>query len=190
MEDLLEQLGQVITLSATEIDLVKRFFKPVSLPKGGFWVNQGKVCDQVGFLRKGKLRVHYLEESGQEITCYFFSPGVFISSYTSFLTCTPAVESISALEPANLWVINKNDLELLSAQIPAMHIWRRVVAENLFIEMEKRVSKLQSKTAGERYDLLIKETPDIALTVPLQYTASFLGISPQHLSRLRKEASR
>lgn len=71
-----------------------------------------------------------------------------------------------------------------------MHIWRRVVAENLFIEMEKRVSKLQSKTAGERYDLLIKETPDIALTVPLQYTASFLGISPQHLSRLRKEASR
>ncbi|WP_051664200.1 Crp/Fnr family transcriptional regulator [Dyadobacter crusticola] len=94
MEDLLEQLSQVITLTNIEIELVKSFFKPILLPKGSFWVHQGKVCDQVGFLQTGKLRVHYLEESGQEITCYFFTPGVFISSYTSFLTCTPAVESI------------------------------------------------------------------------------------------------
>jgi CRP-like cAMP-binding protein len=190
MEDLLNQLDQVIVLNETERQRVMRTFRPVSLAKGEFWLQQGMVCNHVAFLSTGKLRVHYLDESGQEVTCHFFTAGHFISSYTSFLTNAPSVESISAIEPAQLWIIHKKDLESLSTDVPAMHIWRRIVAENLFIAMEKRISKLQSKTAGERYELLIKENPDIALTVPLQYTASFLGITPQHLSRLRKEATR
>lgn len=190
MDDLLKQLNQIITLSQPEQQQITDAFRPLKLTKGEYWLQQGMVCNQVAFLHSGKLRVHYLEQTGQEITCYFFTEGNFISSYTSFLTQTPSVESISAIEPCELWVIQKNNLETLSSAIPSLHIWRRIVAENLFIEMEKRISKLQSKTASERYELLIKENPDIALTVPLQYTASFLGITPQHLSRLRKEASK
>jgi CRP-like cAMP-binding protein len=62
-----------------------------------------------------------------------------------------------------------------------------VIAENLFITMERRIAMLQSQSACERYENMLQENPDIILSVPLQYTASFLGITPQHLSRLRKE---
>jgi hypothetical protein len=68
-----------------------------------------------------------------------------------------------------------------------METFRRIIAENLFILLEKRVSMLQSQTAHERYENMLRENPEIILSVPLQYTASFLGITPQHLSRLRKE---
>jgi hypothetical protein len=91
------------------------------------------------------------------------------------------------LEDSVLRVISKEDLEYLSALIPKMHIFRRIIAENLFITMEKRVAMLQSQSAYERYEKMLKDNPDIILSVPLQYTASFLGITPQHLSRLRKD---
>jgi CRP-like cAMP-binding protein len=68
-----------------------------------------------------------------------------------------------------------------------MQVLRRVIAENLFITMERRIAMLQSQSAYERYENMLQENPDIILSVPLQYTASFLGITPQHLSRLRKE---
>ena len=84
-------------------------------------------------------------------------------------------------------IISKQDLERLSEEVPLMHVWRRIVAENLFIVMEKRIAMLQSQSASERYERLLRENPEIVLSVPLQHTASFLGITPQHLSRLRRE---
>jgi ATP-dependent helicase YprA (DUF1998 family) len=78
-------------------------------------------------------------------------------------------------------------MEKLSLLVPKMETFRRIIAENLFILLEKRVSMLQSQTAHERYENMLRENPEIILSVPLQYTASFLGITPQHLSRLRKE---
>jgi hypothetical protein len=81
-------------------------------------------------------------------------------------------------------------MESLSNEIPNIHVWRRINAENLFITMERRIQMLQSQSAHQRYEQMLEENPDIVLSVPLQYTASFLGITPQHLSRLRKESGR
>jgi len=91
------------------------------------------------------------------------------------------------LEDSVLRVISKKDLEELCEQVSKMQIFRRVIAENLFITMEKRIFMLQSQSAHERYENMLKDNAEIILSVPLQYTASFLGITPQHLSRLRKE---
>lgn len=120
---------------------------------------------------EGKLRVFYHEDSGNEVTCYFVTPDNFISSFTSFLTNTRATENISAIEESALMIITKKELEILSEVIPKVHIWRRVIAENLFIVMEKRVAILQSQTANQRYERMLKENPDIILADPLQYTA-------------------
>lgn len=138
-------------------------------------------------MQNGKLRVFYNDDSGNEITCYFVTQDNFISSFTSFLTNTPTTENISAIEDSSLRIISKSELETLSEEVSKIQIFRRVSAENLFITMEKRIAMLQSQTAHERYERMLKENPDIILSVPLQYTASFLGITPQHLSRLRKE---
>jgi CRP-like cAMP-binding protein len=187
MTKLTESIDQIVNLTLDEKIAIEKAFDTFSIAKGDLWVKQGEICNQVGFVVSGKLRNFYINETGNEVTCYFVSPENFISSFTSFLTNTPASENISALEDSMLRVVSKKDLEELCERVPKMQIFRRVIAENLFITMEKRIFMLQSKSAHERYENILKESPEIILSVPLQYTASFLGITPQHLSRLRKE---
>lgn len=187
MTALTESIQNIIDLTYDEVVALEKAFTTIEISKGDLWIEKGKVCDQVGFLVTGKLRNYYIDDSGNEVTCYFVTPDHFISSFTSFLTNTPTHENIAALEDSTLRVIQKSELERLSEAIPKIHILRRIIAENLFITMEKRISMLQSQSAFERYEKMLRENPEILLTVPLQYTASFLGITPQHLSRLRKE---
>jgi CRP-like cAMP-binding protein len=187
MTTLTENINQIIGLTSAEIDIIEKSFDVLEIPKGADWIKLGKICNQVGFVVSGKLRNYYVDAEGNEITCYFVTSENFISSFTSFLTNTPTNENITALEDSILRVISKKDLEELSVLVPKIQIFRRIIAENLFITMEKRVAMLQSQSAYERYEKMLKDNPEIILSVPLQYTASFLGITPQHLSRLRKE---
>ena len=187
MNALIENIEQIISLSPVDKQKIEDHFHSKKLSKGEIWIHQGSICDEVAFIVRGKLRNYYINDSGEEITCFFMPAENFISSFTSFLTNTPTHENIAALEETELRFISKQDLEKLSDLIPQMQIFRRIIAENLFIIMEKRISMLQSKTAYERYENMLKENQDIIMNVPLQYTASFLGISPQHLSRIRKE---
>ena len=111
MHEILAHIHQVIAWSSWERELISKAFKLLLLAKGEFWNPQGSICRQVAFLERGKLRVHYLHPSGDEVTCHFVTPGNLISSFTSFLTNTPAGESISAIESSQLWVITKTELE-------------------------------------------------------------------------------
>ncbi|GAB3652733.1 Crp/Fnr family transcriptional regulator [Echinicola sediminis] len=188
MQELIDEIDKITPLSLTEREKIATYFRPKPIKKNNFLIREGQQCDEVFFVKAGLLRVYYLEENGGEITCYFCREKEFISSYTSFLTQTPTKENIQAIEDCLLFSIHRKDLEALSQEIPKIHIFRRVIAENLFIAMERRVAMLQSATAQERYEKIIKENPDYVLNVPQQYIASFLGITPQHLSRLRKNS--
>jgi CRP-like cAMP-binding protein len=187
MTPLTEHISQIVNLTTAEKAIIEKAYGHMKIAKGELWMERGKICDQVGFVISGKLRNYYIDDAGNEVTCYFVTPNNFISSFTSFLTNTPTSENISALEDTALRVISKKNLDELSDLVPKIHILRRVIAENLFITMEKRIAMLQSQSAFERYEKMLKENPDIILSVPLQYTASFLGVTPQHFSRLRKE---
>jgi CRP-like cAMP-binding protein len=187
MTILTENINQIINLTEEEKTQISVAFKPKQLLKGDFWVKEGKVCNHVGFLVSGKLRSFYFDDAGNEITCFFVTPENFISSFTSFLTETPNVENIVAIEDALILEVSKQDLEKLSEAVPKIQILRRIIAENLYIVMEKRIAMLQSNSANQRYERMIKENPEIMMSVPLQYVASFLGITPQHFSRLRKK---
>lgn len=190
MSQLTESINQMVALTSEEKEIIEKAYKTVQIPKGAFWVEQGKRCKEVGFVVSGKLRFYYHDEDGNDITCYFITEGQFMSSFTSFLTNAPARENVVTIEDTELRVINQEELEELSVLVPKMHVFRRINAENLFISMEKRVNMLQSQSAFERYEKMLHESPDIILSVPLQYTASFLGITPQHLSRIRKEITK
>ena len=190
MTALTENMSQLVDLTDDEKVIIENAFTTQSISKGELWIQEGKVCDQVAYVVSGKMRHYYTDDNVNEVTCYFVLPDHFTSSFTSFLTNTPTNENAAALEETVLRVISKNDLENLSEQVPKIQIFRRIIAENLFIMMEKRISMLQSKSAQARYENMLKENPDVLLQVPLIYTASFLGITPQHLSRLRKELAK
>ena len=190
MTSLTENINQIVRLTQEEISAIEKAYNTIEISKGQLWIEQGKVCDQVAFVVSGKLRNFYFDEAGNEVTCYFVTPNNFVSAFISFLTNAPTHENISTLEDTVLRTISKKDMETLSDLITKLQIFRRVIVENLFIIMEKRIMMLQSQSAHERYEKMIKENPEILLSVPLQYTASFLGITPQHLSRLRKELTK
>lgn len=184
---LVESINQIVGLTRQENEIVEKAFSTKVIAKGDLWISEGKVCNQVGFVETGKLRNFYIDETGNEITCFFVMPDQFVSSFTSFLTNTPTRENIGALEDSRMRLITKPELESLCEKVPKIEVFRRTIAENLFITLEKRIVMLQSQSAYERYENMLRENPDIILSVPLQYTASFLGITPQHLSRLRKD---
>lgn len=186
MSILIDYINQIVPLNAQEQSVVEEAFMINQLTKGDSWVSHGQYCNEIAFVQSGKLRIFYIDESGIDITCFFVTDNNFIASFTSFLTQTPTNENIVAIEDTKLLTISRDSLEKLSQEVPKLQVLRRVIAENLFITMEKRVAALQSKTADQRYTKMLEENPDILLGVPLQYSASFMGITPQHLSRIRK----
>lgn len=185
---LTDTIDQIVNLTKNEKLSIEKYFKSKPLSKGELWINKDQYCNHIAFIKKGICRIFYNDQDGNEVSCFFMPENNFISSYTSFLTLTPTKENIEAVEDVEMLVINREDLEKLSKEVPKVQIWRRVIAENLFILLERRISMLQSQTAQERYENMIKENGNILLKVPLQYTASFLGVTPQHLSRLRKNS--
>lgn len=187
MRIVVPEIKKYVSIEEKDVEELEASFTRRKILKGHHLIKVGEFCKEIFFIKSGRLRVYYLDEKGNEVTCFFFEENQFVSSYTSFLTNAPTKENIQAIADCEVFTISRDRLDKVSIQIPTLHIFRRIMAENLFIAMERRISMLQSQTAQERYEKTIKETPELILNIPLQYTASFLGITPQHLSRLRKE---
>ena len=186
METLKQTIISTVTLSQDDLNFTLNLFKPISLKKDDYFLELGKRCNHVAFIKSGILRIFYPNDKGEEITCYFSLPNEFVTSFSSFSNQSPSIENIQAILPSELLIISKQDLDMLYQKIPSTQEFGRKAAENLAMIMEKRMVLFQSHSAEERYQFLLKNSPILIQTVPLQYLASYLGITPQHLSRLRK----
>ncbi|MBK8405164.1 MAG: Crp/Fnr family transcriptional regulator [Bacteroidia bacterium] len=188
MKSSLKQIIQnTISISTPELDFMLSLFKPLNLKKDDYFLEFGKRCHQVAFVKSGMLRIYYPNDKGEETTCYFSLPYEFVTSFSSFSTGNASIENIQAVLPTELFVIEKNDLEMLYSKIPITQEFGRKSAENVTMLMERRIALFLNNSAEERYKFILKHHPILLQTVPLQYLASYLGISPQHLSRLRKK---
>ncbi len=183
---LINAIEKYITLNDNEKSKLDGAFKSTKIKRGECWIKAGDYCNQIAFIKEGKFRFYHLDDDQNEITCYFGRENDFISALTSFIGKNPSREYIEALENSELLVIHRNELEVLTHEIPSIQYLRRIVAEQQYVIAEQRIEMLQSKTARERYLLMMANNPEIILNFPLQYIASYLGISPQHLSRLRR----
>jgi CRP-like cAMP-binding protein len=110
-----------------------------------------------------------------------------ITAYSSFLTAQPTQENIQAITKTELLIIQKNKFETLSHQNLNWILFLKIIAEQQYIELEKRIFQLQKSDAKKRYVDLVKNQPEFIQKIPLHYLASYLGITQRHLSRIRKE---
>ena len=154
------------------------------LAKGKWLVREGKTCRHLYFLESGALRGYYNLE-GKEITHWFAFAPEFVTSFHSFITQQPAVESIQMLEGSILWAISKESLTGLMNRYHEIERLVRIAYEGYYLRLEERFVNAQFKTAAERYQSLLQQTPQMLERVPLAYIASYLGISPETLSRIR-----
>jgi CRP-like cAMP-binding protein len=176
-------------LTDDEIERCMQLATSRSLEKGAYFISEGKICNEVAFVRSGIFRSYHTSEAGDELTYCILFPGQFITAYSSFISGKKTAENIQAITPAELLILPKHVIEQL---VDTSNNWLRfmkVMAEQQYMELENRVFQLQRDTARQRYLDLLQHYPQYVREIPLQYLASYLGISQRHLSRLRKEIS-
>ncbi|WP_375560509.1 Crp/Fnr family transcriptional regulator [Bernardetia sp. OM2101] len=174
-------------LSETEIDDFVKNTTPKKLTKSDFFIREGEICKEIAFIKSGTFRSFYTSNKGEEFTYCIMFPNNFLAAYSSFIRGEPTSENIQAITETELLVISKNKVDnLLQENINWLKVFK-IIAEQQYIELEKRVFQLQKDNAVQRYKDLIENQPQYIQQIPLNYLASYLGITQRHLSRIRKE---
>ena len=184
MESLLSHIKTYHPLCDEAQKALENCFEQQVFSKNDYLVTEGKICRHLFFLEKGAVRGHYTME-GKEITHWFAFENDFVTSFHSFITQQPAVENIQFLEGSIVWCISKEELSNLFNQFHEIERVVRIGYEKYYIRLEERFVSGQFKTAAERYENLINQSPHILERVPLGHVASYLGISQETLSRIR-----
>ncbi|MCH2082844.1 MAG: Crp/Fnr family transcriptional regulator [Saprospiraceae bacterium] len=182
MEQFLKSLG---FLTNHEIQEVLSLCYSKTIKKGTFLIQEGQYAKEVAFVQSGIFRSFYTTQAGEEVTYCFMFPDHFVSAYSSFISGDPSIENIQAITDVEMLLLSKADIERIAEN--SLHLTKvlRYLAEQQFIEQERRIFLLQREKAEFRYEDLMKKNPDYFLQIPLQYIASYLGITQRHLSRIR-----
>jgi CRP-like cAMP-binding protein len=181
-------ISRVIPVEEEHLDVFFSAFKPVSYRKGDYFVREGQVGRYIGFILKGCMMCIY-NKDGKEFIDEFSMDNEFVSAYASFITGVPADKDIICLEDCDLLILSYHRLQELFERNPVFERAGRLMAEMLFINWQQRVKSLLLDDAETRYLKLIENRPDLVKRVPQYLVAQYLGVSPETLSRIRKNIS-
>ncbi len=173
--------------SEQEIEEFLKLFEVRKLNKNEIFIREGEKCREIAFIETGIFRSYYISDEGKDITYCFRFPNDLMASYSSFISGTPSVETMQAISDADLLILKKDKVEELVQIHPNWMKFLKTIAEQEYLELEKRFFQLQRDNATQRYSVLLNDQPEYIQNIPLQYLASYLGITQRHLSRIRKE---
>ncbi|MFT5648346.1 MAG: CRP-like cAMP-binding protein [Aureispira sp.] len=181
-------VAQFAHISQEDWDFALSKAKLITLKKGEHWVQEGKTCQHIGFVITGVFRV-FSTVDGKEIIAHFAFErrNPVLSAYTSFINQMPSLESIQALEDSSLLILHHEHLQKLYQEKPVFERLGRLLIEQMYVLAKTRIYDLQHKTATERYAELLEKYPQIINRIAHHHVASYLGIAPESLSRLRKK---
>lgn len=148
-------------------------------------LDTGKICRKLSFLEQGLLRFHTSDINGSDVTKFFTVAPYCFTSTTSFDQQKPSLECIVTLEDSIVWEMNRKDAYTLF-RLPSWNEFVRKLLQEVQFNTEQILVANQMTTAEERYRQMIMEESELLSRVPLKYIASYLGIAPQSLSRIRK----
>ncbi|TMI97452.1 MAG: Crp/Fnr family transcriptional regulator [Bacteroidetes bacterium] len=187
-ELLFQKLEEKIKLTEEEKKLSRSFFVPKKLRKKQYLLQEGDVCKYVAFVEKGLLRSYTINDKGQEHINQFAFEGWWIADQFSFLTREPSKYNIEAMEDCELLLLSKSSEDEMLDKIPKFERYFRILLQNNLIATQKRLVSSLSQTAEERYSELIQDCPTtLPHRIPQHMLASFLGITPETLSRIRRQ---
>lgn len=178
-------LRHFVNFSDEELEEVWGFFYEQKIRKGDYLCIPGKVATEIGFLLKGVFRVYFLVNN-KESTRVLNSENIFVTSIQSFTTQKPSSEYVEALENLELLMLSYQDLQKMYEISPKWERLVRLLIEYYYTEQQKRIYSLIALSAQQRYEYFVKEYPDLVQRVPQYIIANYLGISPETLSRIRK----
>lgn len=187
---ILSNISRHIQLTSDEQQLFMSRLKHRKLRKKQYLLQAGDVSKYENFVVKGLLRAYTVDDRGQEHVVMFAMEGWWISDLYSFLADTPASQHIDALEDSEVLSIEKPDLEKLYTEIPKFERFFRILFQNAFVTHQQRILAGISQTAEQQYHAFIQKYPTLEQRIPQHQIASFLGITPETISRIRRSAGR
>lgn len=187
MHPLIMHITRLVKLSDEEEQLLLNAFKRIDLGKKEFLLQEGDPSNHMRFIEKGCLRSFYLDKDGKEHILQFGIEDWWINDLYAYLSRTPARHFLQALESTTVWQIHRDQLEKLFVQVPQMERFFRLKIQNAYVASQQRSIKSLSQTAEERYLDFRRQYRSIEQRVPQYMIASYLGITPEHLSAIRKK---
>ena len=187
-EKLIIIIQSFIDLTLKDVDCINQLFSKKELKKGDFFLADGQVCKQVGFIVKGLIR-YYINHDGEEKTYAFAQENNFVCNYESFLPQKPSTKIIQALEDCEMLIISFTDLQIFYKSIAQGERFGRLVIAQVFIQLLQDLSSFYTDTPEYRYEKFIKEHPGLQQRISQYHIASYVGVKPQSLSRIRKRIS-
>ena len=190
IEPLLQYFDRLIPLNGEEKELVLEKFHPRLYRRKQYVLQEGNVCTHFNFVVKGCLRIYKVDEQGAIHILQFATENYWINDLGSFHGLKPSELNIDALEDTTVLQISRDDLILLYTSAPKFDRIFRVLIENHFISLQKRLLQNISSTAEDRYRSFLETYPHLVSRLPQTQIAYFLGITPEFLSRLRAKWTR
>jgi len=178
-------LSRFVNLTPAEFSQFTQYLTHKSLKKKEVLLQEGEVCRNAYFISQGCLR-YYFNVEGEDKTGQFFFEGAWYADFESYITGRPSSENIQALEASELLLLSRKSLLQLFDKVPKFERFGRLIAENAFLGVKARNNSFLNQTPEERYQALLKERPKVISRIPQHYIASYLGIKPESLSRIRK----
>ena len=183
---LFSNISRHISLSPEEVAFFTSLLKLKSLKNGEFLLREGSICKYESFVIRGCVKTYYLDENGFEHIIDFSIEEWWADDLYSLLTQTPSKSNIKAIEDTDIIQISKPDLELLYQKIPKFERFFRILFQNAYISQRDQINQALSASAEERYILFMKQKPYAEKRFSQKDIASYLGVTPQFLSALKK----
>jgi CRP-like cAMP-binding protein len=182
-------LQQATGFSDGEMIIFLNRFEEKNIQKKTTILSCGKVAKEIYFIIRGCMRLYY-DKDGIDISAFFFTENMFAGAYDSFTAKTKSRHSIETSEDCHCLSINYNNLQSLYRELPKMNEFIRKVLEKRFFELHQLFTSQILDSPEERYSNLLKNHPDLLQRIPQHQIATFLGVTPVSLSRIRKRVSK
>ncbi len=186
MNALRSLVNAMVPMSATDFELLDKITLAMQVKKGEYLLEQGQICKHIFFLEKGFFRMYYVDPKGNQINYRFTGEGNFLVDFQSFLTQKPSGYYWQAMQDAQVLAFKHGDVQMMYQQSRNWEHFGRLMAEQVYQQMNARVEMMQFLTPKQRYEKLLETQPELFNQVSNFHLSSYLGIKPESLSRIRK----
>lgn len=189
LELLHKKIDAITTVTQEEYTYFKTLFINKKLRKRQYFLQEGDVCKYQAFVVKGLLRSYTIDDKGNDHILQFATEGWWLADLSSYLNNEPSFLNMDALEDSELLLLNKEAWEKAMKEIPSLEHYFRIIIQNHLVATQKRLLQSLTETAEEKYNRFLKTYPECVPRIPQHMIASYLGVSRETLSRVRKQIS-
>ncbi len=186
---LIENIRELVPLTEVDDVLIQKAFKPVNLHKKEFLLSKGEPSNHMRFVADGCLKAYSIDKEAEEHILQFGVSGWWVNDLYAFLTQSPSTFFIQAITKSTVLQIHRDRLDKLYNEIPMMDRFFRLKTQSGYVALQERTIRVMSETAEERYMQFITRYREMEQQIPQYMIASYLGVTPEHLSAIRKKIS-